>query len=286
MDVTLLLNPRAGQGEHEADELRRAIEAAGHRVDIHGSKGAELQQALEHPRELVVAAGGDGTVGRVIKALAGRGIPLAILPLGTANNIASSLGIRGGPADLAARWATTTVRRVDVGVARGPWGETRFVESVGVGLLGHLIHPEVGDELDDAAEARTAARRLARALPATHRRAELDGEDRSGEYLLLEAMNIRCAGPNLWLADQARTGDGQLEIVMATETERATLVALADAFGTSRAFLPTQRAQRLRVWCEPDELHVDDQHGGKLGEWRGLAPVDIQLTDAGVDIVL
>ncbi|HEU4587214.1 MAG TPA: diacylglycerol kinase family protein [Gemmatimonadales bacterium] len=286
MEVLLLVNPSAGQGDHAADDLREAIESAGHSVVVHSAKRKQLQQALEDPRELVVVAGGDGTVGRAIAALAGCGVPLAILPFGTANNIATSLGIRGTPAELAARWPHAPRRRVDVGTARGPWGETRFVESVGVGLLSRLIAPEVGDEIDNTALARETARRLARTMVATRCRVELDGEDLSGEYLLLEAMNIRCAGPNLWLADHAHLGDGQLEVVIATEKERTTLVALADAFGTSRPFLPHRPARRFSIWCEPDDLHVDDEHGGQLDEWRGLARVDVELGHRGVDVLV
>ena len=49
--------------------------------------------ALWHDRayDLVIAAGGDGTIGSVATQLAGSGVPLAILPLGTANDVARSL---------------------------------------------------------------------------------------------------------------------------------------------------------------------------------------------------
>jgi diacylglycerol kinase family enzyme len=220
-----------------------------------------------------------------MKALAGGPVPMAILPTGTANNIATSLGILGDPATLALSWARGEIRQVDVGTARGPWGETRFVESVGVGLLAHLITPAVGDQLDGTDAARAEARRAARTLPARDRRVELDGRDLSGPYLLLEAMNIRCAGPNLWLAEHARAGDGRLEVVRALERDRAGLVALADTFGTSRAALPTERGTRLRFWCTAEELHVDDEHGTALGEWTGDAEVEVWLSESTVSVL-
>ena len=285
MRITLVLNPDAGNGETPATELRRIIEAAGHDVQVRRARKSSTADELLDPGDLVAVAGGDGTVGRVMKALAGGPVPMAILPTGTANNIATSLGILGDPGKIVAGWAGHEVRQVDVGSARGPWGVTRFVESVGVGLLAHLMTPAVSERLEGVDEARTAARRAARTLPAPERRVELDGRDLSGNYLLLEAMNIRCAGPNLWLADQARAGDGKLEIVRALERDRAAVVALADTFGTSRPTLPTERGTRLRVWCEADELHVDDAHGAELGQWMGQAEVEVSLGEWSVGVL-
>jgi diacylglycerol kinase family enzyme len=285
MQITLVLNPDAGDGETSPDEIRRAIEAAGHGVSVRRSGKSDVADALRDPGDLVAAAGGDGTVGRVMKALAGTSVPMAILPTGTANNIATSLGILGDPAKVVASWTRGDVRRVDVGSVRGPWGVTQFVESVGVGLLSHLIHPGLGGRLEGTDEARAEARRAARSLLAPERRVELDGRDLSGRYLLLEAMNIRCAGPNLWLAEQARAGDGKLEIVRALERDRAGLVALADTFGTSRPTLPTERGTRLRLWCTPDELHVDDEHGTELGRWKGRAAIDVSIRESSVGVL-
>lgn len=284
MRITLVLNPNAGGGA-SPDELRAAIAAAGHQVDVRQARKDDMADALDGAGDLIVVAGGDGTVGRAMKALAGGPVPMAILPSGTANNIATSLGILGDPATLALSWARGEVRQVDVGTARGPWGETRFVESVGVGLLAHLITPAVGDQLDGTDAARAEARRAARTLPARDRRVELDGRDLSGPYLLLEAMNIRCAGPNLWLAEQARAGDGRLEVVRALERDRAGLVALADTFGTSRAALPTERGTRLRFWCTAEELHVDDEHGTALGEWTDDAEIEVWLSELTVGVL-
>ena len=285
MRVTLILNPGAGKGSTPPGELERVIRAAGHEVEVRETKKKGIGRALRDPGELVAVAGGDGTVGRAMKLLAGTEVTMTILPTGTANNIATSLGLRGEPERLAKSWDKLKVRKVDVGRVTGPWGESRFVESVGIGLLGELIHPEVGDDIESTDEARTEARRLARTLPAPFRRVELDGEDRSANYLLLEAMNIRCAGPKLWLADHARVGDGKLEIVRAVESDRQALVALADAFGTSRATLSTQQAKRLRLWCEAEELHVDDEHGTELGGWTGQEAVEVALDGTWVGVL-
>jgi diacylglycerol kinase (ATP) len=286
MKVTLLVNPSAGDGDHSTDALRRTIESAGYRVELGPTEGEGLTQALERSEGLVAVAGGDGTVGRVIKALAGRGRPLAILPFGTANNIAASLGISGTADELVARWAHASRVFVEVGRVQGPWGETLFVESIGIGMLARLIAPAIGDRLDDMDQARNAAHRLAQAIPVKHWRVELDGVDCSGEYLLVEAMNIRCAGPNICFAVRAEANSGYLEVVFAGERERATLQALArDDPAPDRVLVP-RAGRHLRMWCERDELHIDDVHGGDLWEGGGLMQIDVALTGRGVDVLV
>lgn len=49
-----------------------------------------------------------------------RTVPVAILPLGTANNIARSLGIAGTPHELAESWHIEHARKLDIGAANGP----------------------------------------------------------------------------------------------------------------------------------------------------------------------
>ena len=60
-------------------------------------------------------------MGRVALSLKDRSSLLAILPIGTANNIARSLGIVGEPKDILPELARAPIKFLDVGVAMGPW---------------------------------------------------------------------------------------------------------------------------------------------------------------------
>ncbi len=103
MDVVLFYSEAAGDGVGLA-RLRRAVIGAGHKLVHVAERHHDPESLLDVPADLVVAAGGDGTVGAAARALAGSGVPLGVMPLGTANNVARSLGIHGGPDEVAATW--------------------------------------------------------------------------------------------------------------------------------------------------------------------------------------
>ena len=137
MRATLIHNAHAGGARRvSSQELESALCAIGldtrHRPT---ESEADLDRLLEHPGDLVVAAGGDGTLRAVARRLAGRGVPMIPLPLGTANNLAGALGVSGPPLELIARLAEPQRRKIDLGRAVGPWGEDVFLEGAGVGLL-------------------------------------------------------------------------------------------------------------------------------------------------------
>ncbi|HEX8068374.1 MAG TPA: diacylglycerol kinase family protein [Pyrinomonadaceae bacterium] len=294
MHVTLIHNPGAGDdARHDADELRTLVRAAGHEVAYHSSKKKGWKKALADARELVAVAGGDGTVGKVAKRLAGRGVPLAVLPLGTANNIARTLGLTGHTAEqLIAGWARARRVPFDIGVADGPWGECRFIESVGAGLFASLMAKL--DARDNLALAHVAdpeerlrhvvrlLRERVRDWPAKPLRVELDGADLSGAYFLLEVLNIRHVGPNLMLAPAADPGDARLDVLLLADGDRAALDAyLAGCLSGRDAVpvLPVRRVRRVRFEWTGFGLHLDDE------AWPGAAD-SFPLTPAEIDLRL
>jgi diacylglycerol kinase family enzyme len=70
----------------------------------------------------------------------GKSVPITILPMGTANNIASTLGLSGlSIDDLIGGWANGRRMGLDIGLARGPWGGRYFIEGLGLGLFTDVI---------------------------------------------------------------------------------------------------------------------------------------------------
>ena len=272
MRVLLVHNPKSGDDNHGRDQLIELITRAGHDVTYHKAKRS-WQSALDSEPDLVVAAGGDGTVSEVVRAIGGRNMLVTALPLGTANNIAGWLGIVDVPVDqLVRKWDDGDVQPFDVGVADGPWGRRTFLESVGVGLLtdtmaeidsgvaGYVNRLDGRDARVDAALA-VLEQRLDDP-PVVACRMQLDDQDVSGDYLLVEIMNFGTAGPNLRLSPNAHADDGLLDIVTIAATQTSSLKAHLSSLRSGPGHLPfvgVTRAQRVTIDCEGCQFHLDDE---------------------------
>ncbi len=135
----LIVNPAAGDansGGKTADEMSVPFRAAGWSVEVHETRperdaAAIAREAVGAGVDTVLVAGGDGTVGLVARTLCGSGVAIGILPTGTFNNIARSIGM---PSEL--HTATVVilagdVRKIDAGELDG---RRTFFEAAGIGL--------------------------------------------------------------------------------------------------------------------------------------------------------
>jgi diacylglycerol kinase (ATP) len=269
MRVTLLHNRSAGSEDHAEHELEGGVRRAGHEVVDVASNLDELLDRLSKRRpDLIAIAGGDGTVSRAACALAGRHVPLAILPIGTANNTALSLGVTGSMDALVAGWARGTHRRFDLATVVEGDELAPFSEAVGWGIFPDVIAEtedmRCPDEREDTLERdrRAFRARIERATP-FHYEIEVDGETIAGEYLLVEVVNIPYIGPQLGVSPSSNPSDGRFELVLAGESERTALLELAGS-GTmpEGVRLPTRSATHVTVRSAARRYHLD----GKLIE--------------------
>ena len=294
MRVTLIHNPSAGAQRATRDELVRLLESEGHEVRYQSAKDGAWAAALAEPADLVAVAGGDGTVARVAKRMGGAGRPLAPLPCGTANNIARALGMAEVPLEQVVRgWKDARRVKLDLGVASGPWGRRAFVEGIGAGLFAcALPHVDESRTIDniDRPDARVAyalqlLREDLRRCPPVSLRATLDGDDLSGEYVMLEALSLPYVGPNLHLAPDSRPGDGWLSVVLVGPAERARLTEDLKSWQKEKprlAVLPTRRGRHLVIEWTGFPLHIDDEMwpGNDVAPPRPPARVEARLVGA------
>lgn len=294
MRVTLVHNPGAGaQGEHDQEGLVDLLREAGHSPRYVSAKDEDWKKALDESMDVVAVAGGDGTVARVAKAMIGRGVPVAPLPAGTANNISRTLGLAGRHWEgLARAWPTARRVKLDIGIAEGPWGSRPFVEGVGAGLFACLLSDD--DPERKAAQSRRPDERVAHALAMLKKRAldcaalelkgTLDGEEVYGRCLLAEVLNIPYVGPSLFLAPDSKPGDGCFDVVIVTEEERDRLLNCLESWQQNRerlAVLPSRRGKHLRVEWTGFDLHIDDELWPGEGDARdGEGIIDLRIAGA------
>ena len=265
MRATLLYNPSAGSGGDSVAKLAEVVERADlGRVDAPQYDAAHILELLEHPGDVVVAAGGDGTVAKVAIALRGRGVPMAVLPRGTANNIARTLGV---PSDLD-HWARSMSRprrsSLDLGRAEGSWGICSFVESAGVGLFHHVVTERASGADKEPSRALRLIRRAVDDYVAREWRITIDGSDHSGAYVLVDAMNVQSIGPQLRIAPSAEPGDGWLDIVLVPAARRDALREYLDLLCAGKD--PVQfdagtivRARDVKIELLGTTVRIDDR---------------------------
>jgi diacylglycerol kinase (ATP) len=275
MHVALVHNVTAGDREFEPKDLVGLLRDAGHEVTEFAKTKRDVRRAIASHADVLAVAGGDGTVAKAAVALRDSELPLVVLPTGTANNIARSLGVAGPvPAIIRGLPSARTVR-LDIGHLSAPWGEKTFVEAAGVGFLAATLRggrsararlkrfiKTVGRPTEK--RVRGAARGIARLIGrhvARYYEVRADGENLSDEYLAVEAMNIREIGPRLPLAPHADPGDGLLDLVLVKAEDRAALVDYIASLGAAAELPPTiSRRVRSAVIAWPaDDGHVDDK---------------------------
>jgi len=286
MNTCLFWNRNAGEGL-SLDEVTTWIREAGHTVDCVVRDPAELPHTSHAGVDAVVAAGGDGTVAIAARALAGGDVPLAVLALGTANNIAVSLGLHGSPPEMIAAWATQRVVHIDAGIVQDAAGEAPFFESVGAGLVAAAItrgNATISAEADVAVQLKQAREMyvgLVNCLKPRRYEINIDGTLIAGDYLLVEVLNMPLVGPNVRLSPEVNPADAMLSLVVATEADRESLRAYLQARiagDPADAGLKSWRGTRISIGGLA-EYHVDDEErtaddrAVTIGIKRGHLPV-------------
>jgi diacylglycerol kinase family enzyme len=262
MRTVLLHNPTAGTEGHSRDLLLSALRLAGLSGHYCSVKDDDFDAALRRSSELVMVAGGDGTVAKVIARLSDRSIPIAILPLGTANNIARSMGIVGAPLELAETLRLDRSRRLDIGSAQGPWGHRRFVEAVGLGPLAQAIEKgskRKSNGADRLRKSRRLLQRLLRKADVLNIEIRIDGETVAGDILAVEILNVVYTGPALPLAPGADPGDGKLDVVCIPASRRKDVASWIEAPHEAPPPVVTEQGRKVVITGEFPHQRVDDE---------------------------
>jgi diacylglycerol kinase (ATP) len=242
-ELLLELLPRHGLGDEliEPGSEQEAVEAA--------------RDAIERGYDVVVAAGGDGTIGLVGRQLMGSRTALGILPLGSIMNIPRMLGLPRDTEVAAQVLAKGHVRVIDVGQV----GDRVFYEAGSVGMHAAATRelPKV-DKGDYGAVIRSVVAAV-RYRPSVVR-IELEG-DRTIETtaLLVAVANGPFIGPGLPIAPEASLADGLFDVRVFLHDTKAELArdlaSIASGHRPDESRVLTERASQVRI-TSPGPLPV------------------------------
>src|SRR5262245_14267568 len=190
MRILLIHNPKAGDGKHSKKQLMSRMKKYGLQAFYQSIKERGWREAFKKPVDLVIAAGGDGTVHKTAWLILDSGLPLAILPLGTANNLARSMGFGGSVDEILESVHCGKSQPFDIGVARNESQIDCFLEAAGGALLADYFPAAEANEQKGASPEEelkghlSLLRQLSLNYPARQWKISMDGEDISGRYIL------------------------------------------------------------------------------------------------------
>lgn len=284
--IKLVHNPSAGDEDISADKLVKWIEDAGYQCRYSSTKKDHWKE-FEDDVDLVVVAGGDGTIRKVVKQMLRRSVlekelPLTLLPLGTANNIAKTLNILDRPKSLISRWEKAKKKSIDVGGLYNIEDADFFLESFGYGIFPYLMQEMKKRE----EEYESAQMELKGALKKLHEiildyecrecHLEIDGTDHSGKFILAEIMNTKSIGPNLNLAPLNDPGDGELEVVLVPENQKdkfADYIGHLIQDGNEPYQFYTLQGKKIHLSWQGSHVHIDD----KVVKLKENQPVSVEI---------
>jgi YegS/Rv2252/BmrU family lipid kinase len=272
-------NPIAGRGRGErvAREVVEGLRARGIEGELYltRARGDATQrvQALDPALDLIVSVGGDGTLREIFAGLDGERVPVAIVPLGTANVLSLDLKL---PRDVAGAIGVIERGRstaIDVAFVNG---ELSFLVT-GVGLDALVVR-----EVERARRGPitklayvSALRRALREYRVPRLEVELDGVREPGPVGALLISNVIHYGCSFHLASERVLDDGLFEVYLFRDARplsmaRAALRGLLASWPGGTCEM--RRARRVRVGSDqPVAYHVD-------GDFRGETPIQLEVS--------
>jgi diacylglycerol kinase (ATP) len=289
--VFIIVNPNAGFKAGLAtnpaglETIEAAVAELGLECEVAATAGPGdatrlAQAAIRAGHDIVVAAGGDGTIREVLPALIGTDVTLGILPLGSAMNVARVLDIPRDVREAAALLhAAERVEPIDLGQVN----DRLFVEAAGVGITAGVLH--LLGQLDAGRwhHLRTLARYLRLARP--HRLLlDLDGQRQAYRTLSVVVANAPLTGAGVSVAPGALMNDGLFNVrvfLAGSKRELAgTWLRIILGRPLDQPNIVELTARRLAVEArKPRLIHADD-------ELAGRTPATFEVLPAAVRVIV
>ena len=289
----VIYNPASGGEGYNQEEVRRRLD--GYELEwIETGSAEEAENAAQEWTEgLLIVAGGDGTITRIVNGLGRAGFPesvtLALLPMGTGNDLASTLAV---PEDTDGAIETIQgdlVRELDIIRVHHEGDENRFLINVATGGIGARTTDEADDEMKQRwgkAAYFVSALETARDFDVQEVRLTLDGEERQVRAVNIAVGNGRYAGGGWPAAPRANPEDGLIDLVIIEDVGVSGILTLIPAALSDSDYLDREgvffvRAKEIRIDTESSdfEFTVD-------GEVIGEVPVEFTIMPGALKVVV
>ncbi|MEA5571097.1 diacylglycerol kinase family protein [Calothrix sp. UHCC 0171] len=288
--VLILFNPFAGQAYH----LKQTLESAadiwrknGWDVELRptqapGDATVQARDAASKGFDVVVAAGGDGTVNEVMNGLVGTSTALAVLPIGTVNIWARELGLSMDLRRVAAAFLQAQIEQIDVGKA----GTRYFLLMAGIGFdaaVTATINPREKKMLGAIAYVKQALQ-LSLCFQGIKSHIRIDGKRIKGKILMVVIGNSQLYGGVVKLTAHAVVNDGLLDVCIIKG--RSMLVAplrLLSVFRRRYNLDPKveyYRAQKVQIKGKKTfPVQID-------GDYLGITPMNFEVVVGGLRVLV
>jgi YegS/Rv2252/BmrU family lipid kinase len=292
-EAVVIYNPYAGRLARQEHLLQRTIEEfarQGIRARLEPTTGpntaaAIAKRAIDAGADLIVAAGGDGTINEVANGVVHTQVPLAFLPAGTANVLAHELKVKGGIVASAASLHELVPCRVAVGLLRAGKTERHFLMMAGAGLDAQIVYDlnlDLKAAVGKLAYYHGGFRQVFRPIPQFD--VELDGHIRRCGFAL--ASRVRNYGGDLEIARGASLLRSDFEIVLFEGSNSLGYLRYLAAVVRGRAArlkgVTVTRGKSISFRC-PSDNRVYTQVDGELA---CRLPVDIEIVPDALTLLV
>jgi diacylglycerol kinase (ATP) len=293
-NTVLIYNPAAGRVRRSKGRIiARALEVLGEQgiraraIPTNGPRTATeiAREAVSRDIDLVLVAGGDGTVNEVVNGMAGSHVPLGLLPAGTANVLAVELGLGKRIVPAARKINACVPERIAIGRLHTELGSRHFLLMAGIGLDAQIVYDlnlGLKDRLGKLAYWVSGLGRFLHWMPEFDVR--VNGSDYRCGFVL--ASRVRNYGGDLTIASNASLFEDDFEVVLfrGRNPVRYAAYFLGVLTRTLRGFkgVTLERARRIdlpetggRKVC----IQVD-------GEFAGYLPARIEIVEDAITLLM